>query len=81
MRQVSRLTSAVSFAKVVFPVVGYTNDRTSVCYAGLMPRVEGGSLNGRCCETKLPALSCCVCVCVCLSYTRFKRRGLAENTP
>ena len=80
MRQVSRLTSAVSFATVLLRLDGYTSARTSVCFTGRMPRAER-SLNGRCCGTKLPSLWLCVCVCVCLPQARFKWRSLAGNTP
>lgn len=42
MRQVPRLTSAVSFATALLPLAGCTSDQTSVCYTGRMPRGTEG---------------------------------------
>jgi hypothetical protein len=56
MRQVSRLTSAVSFATILLPHV-------CMLYWPYAAAQREGSLNGRCCEAKLPSLWLCVSVC------------------
>jgi hypothetical protein len=73
MRRASRMTSAVSFAVVLFlSLACYTSDRMSGCAMGRMPWKKGEILNWT-----LLRYNIAFPLSLSLTYIRFKRQGVA----